>query len=125
MILLDHCVLEREPFSSTSPDEMAAPPSYEDSMADCQFQSDHKGDGKTPQIWSIREQIDLSRTQHVASIVSQLVDHIRDRAVQGLSKTTLVLMPSDQGIFARYYCLYTLTMVSRSIAERSSRHSLP
>jgi hypothetical protein len=91
---------------------MAAPPSYEDSTLDCQFHSDHhKGDRKTSQTWCIREQVGLSRTQHVASIVSQLIDHIRDRALQGLSKTTLVLMPSDHGMFARYYCLYTLTIV--------------
>lgn len=79
---------------------MAEPPSYEESTAGPRKTTDRKGDRKTPQAWSIREQVGLSRTQHVASIVSQIVDHIRERAEQGLSKTTLILTPSDQGVFS-------------------------
>ncbi|KAM0714782.1 hypothetical protein Q7P37_009246 [Cladosporium fusiforme] len=74
---------------------MAEPPSYEESTSGVRPLSE-KGDGKTPRLWSIREQVGLSRSQNVASIVSQIVEHIRDRAQQGLSKTTLVLIPSDQ-----------------------------
>jgi hypothetical protein len=77
--------------------DMAEPPSYEESTSGAGNPSDHKGDSKTHQQWSIREQVGLSRTHHVASIVSQIVEHIRERATQGLSKTTLVFIPSDQG----------------------------
>lgn len=77
---------------------MAEPPSYEESTSGTRKSFEQKGDRKTPQAWSIREQVGLSRTQHVASIVSQFTTHIRERAEQGLSKTTLVLIPSDQGM---------------------------
>lgn len=77
---------------------MAEPPSYEESTSGTRKTFEQKGDRETSQAWSIREQVGLSRTQHVASIVSQLTTHIRERAEQGLSKTTLVLIPSDQGM---------------------------
>jgi hypothetical protein len=80
---------------------MAEPPSYEESTSGANIPLERKGDQKSSQPWSIREQVGLSRTQHVASIVSQIVDHVRERALQGLSRTTLVLIPSDQGISAR------------------------
>ena len=75
---------------------MAEPPSYEESTSGDRKSIERKGDGKTPQPWNIREQVGLSRSQHVASIVAQIGDHIRERALQGLSKTTMVLIPSDQ-----------------------------
>jgi len=76
---------------------MAEPPSYEDSTSGYAASPADKYDSKTPQAWSIREQVGLSRSQHVALIVLQIVNHIEDRALQGLSKNTLVLVPSDQG----------------------------
>lgn len=78
---------------------MAEPPSYEEitSGAGAGSSQDQKVDRKIPQAWSIREQVGLSRTQHVASVVAQIIDHIRERALQGLSRTTLVMIPSDQG----------------------------
>lgn len=76
--------------------EMAEPPSYEESTSGDRKSVGRKGDRKTPQPWNIREQVGLSRSQHVASIVAQIGDHIRERALQGLSKTTMVLIPSDQ-----------------------------
>lgn len=75
---------------------MAEPPSYEESTFGDLKSPEGKGDRKTPQPWNIREQVGLSRSQHVASIVAQIGDHIRERASQGLSKTTMVLIPSDQ-----------------------------
>lgn len=75
---------------------MAEPPSYEESTSGDRKSTEQKGDRKTPQPWDIREQVGLSRSQHVASIVAQIGDHIRERALQGLSKTTMVLIPSDQ-----------------------------
>jgi hypothetical protein len=76
---------------------MAEPPSYEESTTGVEKSRERKGDQKTPQPWNIREQVGLSRTQHVASIVAQIGDRIRERALQGLSKTTMILIPSDQG----------------------------
>jgi hypothetical protein len=75
---------------------MAEPPSYEESTSGDRKSTERKGDHKTPQPWNIREQVGLSRSQHVASIVAQIGGHIQKRALQGLSKTTMVLIPSDQ-----------------------------
>lgn len=75
---------------------MAEPPSYEESTSGHHKSTERKGDSKAPQPWNIREQVGLSRSQHVASIVAQIGGHIRERASQGLSKTTMVLIPSDQ-----------------------------
>lgn len=80
---------------------MAQPPSYEESTSEASASLERKGDRKSTQPWSIREQVGLSRNQHVASIVAQVVDHIRERALQGLSKTTMILIPSDQGSIAQ------------------------
>jgi hypothetical protein len=76
--------------------EMAEPPSYEESTSGDRKSTERKGDSKAPQPWNIREQVGLSRSQHVASIVAQIGGHIQKRALQGLSKTTMVLIPSDQ-----------------------------
>ena len=80
---------------------MAEPPSYEEVTSGVAISTERKVDRKPPQPWNIREQVGLSRTQHVASIVAQVGDHIRERALQGLSKTTMVLIPSDQGEFVQ------------------------
>ena len=74
---------------------MAEPPSYEESTSS--FFVDEKGDSKSLQRFSIREEVALSRSQHVAALVSKLLPQIRERAKSGLSKSTLFLMPSDQG----------------------------
>ena len=89
---------------------MAEPPSYEESASGDRKSTERKGDQKTPQPWNIREQVGLSRSQHVASIVAQIGGHIRQRALQGLSKTMMVLIPSDQSnpIQAKY-TRYVLT----------------
>lgn len=89
---------------------MAEPPSYEESTGGVEKSRERKSDQKAPQPWNIREQVGLSRTQHVASIVAQIGDHIKERALQGLSKTTMVLIPSDQGkLLQSRYVQYTLT----------------
>jgi hypothetical protein len=96
---------------------MAEPPSYEESTARVGKSRERKGDQKTPQPWNIREQVGLSRTQHVAAIVAQIGDHIRECALQGLSKTTMVLIPSDQGkLFQSRHIEHTLT---RSLPDAS------
>jgi hypothetical protein len=83
---------------------MAEPPSYEESTPGDRKSTERKGDRKPPQPWNIREQVVLSRSQHVASIVAHIGGHVRERALQGLSKTTMVLIPSDQSksIQAKY-----------------------
>lgn len=92
---------------------MAEPPSYEESTSGIRKPLEEKSDRKISQPWSIREQVGLSRTQHIASIVSQIVDHIRERALQGLSKTTLMLIPSDQGTFYVGQILDTHDLIRR------------
>ena len=80
---------------------MADPPSYEESASAYEYQqhlSDSKSDSKAPQRFSIREEVGLSRSQHVAVLVSRLLPQIRERARQGLSKSTLLLIPSNQGM---------------------------
>ena len=77
---------------------MTDPPSYEESTTEYGHPvSDSKADSKVPQRFSIREEVGASREQHVAAIVSKLLPQIRDRAKHGLSKSTLLLLPSDQG----------------------------
>jgi hypothetical protein len=76
---------------------MAEPPSYEESTSGSGKSSDYKGDFKTHPQSSIKDEVDLSRSQHVGFIVPKIMEHIRERARQGLSKTTLALIPSDQG----------------------------
>jgi hypothetical protein len=76
---------------------MAEPPSYEESTYGSGKPSEHKGDSKTHPKSSIKDQVDVFRIQHVALIVPKIMAHISERAKQGLSKTTLVLIPSDQG----------------------------
>lgn len=44
---------------------------------------------------SLRDELHVSRLQHVAALVVQLLPHIRARARQGLSKTLLLVLPSD------------------------------
>lgn len=76
------------------------PPTYEESASAYEYQQvgDSKGDSKVPHKFSIREEVGLSRTQHVAALVSKLLPQVRERARQGLSKSTLLLIPSNQGI---------------------------
>lgn len=77
---------------------MADPPAYDTIVHD----DDHgyleeKSEGKNLQQLSIREEVGVSRTQHIAALVSRLLPQIRERARSGLAKSTLLLLPSDQG----------------------------
>jgi hypothetical protein len=78
-------------------DNMAEPPSYEESTSGFGRPSDHKSDSKKHPQSSIKDEVDLSRGQHVAFVIAKIMEHITERARQGLSKTTLALIPSDQG----------------------------
>lgn len=76
---------------------MADPPSYEESTSTYNnYSNDSKSDAKTPLRFSIREEVGASRSQHVAALVAKLLPHIRDRARRGLSKSSLLLLPSNQ-----------------------------
>lgn len=55
------------------------------------------GDTKTKHHMSIRDEVGASRSQHVAVLVSKLMPQIRERAKHGLSNSTLLILPSDQG----------------------------
>ncbi|KAK4613586.1 hypothetical protein CLAFUW4_09459 [Fulvia fulva] len=76
---------------------MADPPSYDESISQ-PIDKYHELDGemKTAQRFSIREEVALSRSQHVAALVSRLLPPIRERAKSGISKTSMLLIPSDQ-----------------------------
>ena len=77
---------------------MADPPLYEDSTSEHKYESgDLKEDAKSPQRFSIREEVELGRSQHVAALVARLLPQVRDRAKQGLAKSVLLLLPSNQG----------------------------
>ena len=83
---------------------MADPPSYEESASGYgnSVEFDSKPDPKGPQRFSIREEVGASRSQHVAALVSKLLPQIRDRARNGLSKSMLMLLPSNQGSSEEY-----------------------
>lgn len=88
-------------WSTSSPHTtMADPPSYDESISQ-PIDKYHELDGemKTAQRFSIREEVALSRSQHVAALVSRLLPPIRERAKSGISKTSMLLIPSDQGDF--------------------------
>ncbi|KAF2173802.1 hypothetical protein M409DRAFT_16073 [Zasmidium cellare ATCC 36951] len=77
---------------------MSQPPSYEDTVGECDAKYDnHDVDSKVPQRFSIRDEVGSSRSQHVTALISKLLPQIRERAKSGLSKTVLLLLPSDQG----------------------------
>lgn len=81
---------------------MASPPSYEESAVLYQQEpGDSKGSPQTESKgWlrlSLRQEVSSSRLQHVAALVSKLLPHVRDRAKEGFSRSTLLLVPSDQG----------------------------
>ncbi|USW56015.1 hypothetical protein Slin15195_G093340 [Septoria linicola] len=69
------------------------PPAYED-IADEKGVLD--GDAKATHHISICEEVGASRSQHVAVLVSKLMPQIRERAKHGLSKSKLLILPSDQ-----------------------------
>nr|POE48019.1 hypothetical protein CFP56_01347 [Quercus suber] len=77
---------------------MSDPPPYvedESSMNYSENNPEAKGIGAA-QRFSIREEVGTSRSQHVAAIVAKLVPRVRERARAGLSKSTLLLLPSNQ-----------------------------
>jgi hypothetical protein len=75
------------------------PPAYEEIASSS---DDKEGfsrwDTKSPTHLSIREEVGASRSQHVAALVEKILPQIRERAKHGLSRTTLLIMPSDQGV---------------------------
>lgn len=79
------------------------PPSYEESASAYEYQQsvDTKSDPKLSQRFSIREEVGLSRAQHVAALVTKLLPQVRERARQGLAQSTLLLIPSNQGATMR------------------------
>ncbi|EME42231.1 hypothetical protein DOTSEDRAFT_54653 [Dothistroma septosporum NZE10] len=74
------------------------PPSYDESISRQPVEEYHElnSDSKTAQRFSIREEVAVSRSQHVAALVSRLLPPIRERAESGISKTLMLLIPSDQ-----------------------------
>ncbi|KAK5119446.1 hypothetical protein LTR85_007546 [Meristemomyces frigidus] len=76
---------------------MANPPSYEESAADySQAVSDEKSGSKGLQYFSLRDEVGTSRSQHVAALVSKLLPQVRERARSGLSRSALLLLPSNK-----------------------------
>lgn len=71
------------------------PPAYEEIASE---KGIWDGDAKTTYHINIREEVGASRSQHVAVLVSKLMPQIRERAKHGLSKSTLLILPSDQGM---------------------------
>ncbi|KAF1820727.1 uncharacterized protein K489DRAFT_41145 [Dissoconium aciculare CBS 342.82] len=65
------------------------PPSYDEITT--------RTDGKrTVHCLMIRDELGISRRQHVAALVDKLVPRLRERASMGLSKSPLLILPSDQ-----------------------------
>ena len=97
---------------------MVDPPSYEESTSESTNSfNDSKTDSKAPLRFSIREEVGASRSQHVAALVAKLLPQIRTRAKQGLSKSTLLLLPSNQGkltlLSFQTHCLFDTIDASR------------
>ncbi|OQN96049.1 hypothetical protein B0A48_17849 [Cryoendolithus antarcticus] len=77
---------------------MDDPPPYDEGLevAHTNSTKKHTNDEKRTNVWNIRAQVGLSRSQHVAQVVCQITEHVRARAMQGLSRTILAMLPSDQ-----------------------------
>ncbi|KAI7346741.1 hypothetical protein KC354_g14167 [Hortaea werneckii] len=78
---------------------MTEPPSYEEAASTvnqtCGEEKLEFGDNKR---FRIREEVVASRSQHVAALLSRILPHVRERAQSGFSRSTLLLLPSDQGV---------------------------
>ncbi|KAI6811889.1 hypothetical protein KC348_g8608 [Hortaea werneckii] len=78
---------------------MTEPPPYEEAASAVnQIYEDQKSGFNGSKRFSIREEVVASRSQHVAALVSKILPHVRERARSGFSRSTLLLLPSDQGI---------------------------
>ncbi|RMY47192.1 hypothetical protein D0865_08823 [Hortaea werneckii] len=78
---------------------MTEPPSYEEAASTSnQIYGDEKSVFNGITRFSIREEVVASRSQHVAALVSKILSHVRERAQSGFSRSTLLLLPSDQGV---------------------------
>ncbi|RMY65574.1 hypothetical protein D0863_09025 [Hortaea werneckii] len=78
---------------------MTEPPSYEEAASAVgQIYGGEKPGFNGIKNFSIREEVVASRSQYVAALVSKILPHIRERAQSGFSRSTLLLLPSDQGI---------------------------
>ncbi|RMZ07086.1 hypothetical protein D0860_05274 [Hortaea werneckii] len=76
---------------------MTEPPSYEEAASAVnQIYEDQKSGFNGSKRFSIREEVVASRSQHVAALVSKTLPHVRERARSGFSRSTLLLLPSDQ-----------------------------
>jgi hypothetical protein len=66
------------------------PPAYEEVAT--------RTDGKrVVQRLMIRDELGLSRRQHVRALVHGLLPRLRERATMGLARSPLLVLPSDQG----------------------------
>ena len=66
------------------------PPAYEEVAT--------RTDGKrVVQRLLIRDELGISRRQHVKALVDRLLPQLRERATMGLSRSPLLVLPSDQG----------------------------
>ncbi|TKA64954.1 hypothetical protein B0A55_08632 [Friedmanniomyces simplex] len=70
------------------------PPSYERALG--WENREQKPESRLTRRFSIREEVGVSRSQHVMAVVAKLLPHIENRARGGLSKSTFLLLPSDQ-----------------------------
>ena len=82
---------------------MTEPPSYEEAASTVnQICGDDKSEFNGIKRFSIREEVVASRSHHVAALVSKISPHVRKRAQSGFSRSTLLLLPSDQGVHHFY-----------------------
>jgi hypothetical protein len=66
------------------------PPSYEELAT--------RTDGKrVVQRLMIRDELGISRRQHVKALVDRLLPQLRERATMGLARSPLLVLSSDQG----------------------------
>ncbi|KJX92875.1 hypothetical protein TI39_contig5817g00002 [Zymoseptoria brevis] len=72
------------------------PPAYEEIARSSDKAEFSRWDTKNATHLSIREEVGASRSQHVAALVEKMLPQIRERAKHGLSRTTLLILPSDQ-----------------------------
>jgi hypothetical protein len=85
------------------------PPNYEEIASDGKGYAGH---GKFHHHIDVRDEVEVSRAQHVMEVSSRLMSHVRERARRGLSRSNLLILPSDQGAWVSAVLGWKLMMMS-------------
>jgi len=90
---------------------MDDPPSYEESSS--VVLHDEKSDTKTRDrfFWSLQDEVTASRSDHVRAAAKKVKEVLEARARGGVSKTDLILLPSEQAALGKISLMELLAVL--------------